>query len=95
VYRWFWIAVRPLRSIGGASPGHAVRSAPTPSAGFEAAGGVGQRSVDGRLAGPRIISVLALLGKAVLGRRLLLRHELVRPPTTIAMINADASSAWH
>ncbi|MGY5036452.1 hypothetical protein ACWC9U_37865 [Streptomyces sp. 900116325] len=46
-------------------------------------------------AGRRIISDLALLGKAVLGRRLLLVHELVRPPTTIAMINADASSAWH
>lgn len=46
-------------------------------------------------AGRRIISVLTLLGKAVLGRRLLLRHELVWPTTTIAMINADASSAWH
>lgn len=49
VYRWFWISVRPLRSMGGASPGHAVRSVPTASVGFEAAGGVGQRSVDGRL----------------------------------------------
>lgn len=58
-------------------------------------------------AGRRIISVLTLLGKAVLGRRLLLRHELIWPPTSIATQrrrllrmaltarHGDPGNTWH
>ena len=52
------VSVRPLRSVGGALPGQAVRSVPDSVRGFEAAGGVGQRSVGGRL----------LKGRAACGR---------------------------